>query len=540
MRVDVSLNKKRKCNPQCQQCNEWKDSIWLITVDRSLQKRNIYICGKCSNKNSRSQAVETAKQTNLKKYGVSSPTKLEFVKLKTKQTNLKKYGVESPSQSFEVKQKKELTCIKKYGVSNVFKLEKIKNKIKNTKIVKSGNSYFNNSKKRKDTVKARYGVENIKQLDHIKKKAQTTFERNWGSRKKELYDRISNTKISRYGKLEHAKLSLLAKNNCKTYLEFCHKVRQYIEETQLPCNSKQAEEYFKCDGTTLITALRFINRDDLVKDIIKTSSKERELLSFIQSIFKREIKLNDRNIITPQEIDIYIPELSLAFEFNGNYFHSEKFQKDKFSHYNKYKNCLDKGVALYTIFEGEWDTKKEKIKKFIKNLIIPKSRVFARKCEITYDIKALKKFIKDNHIQGLAKSHYYIGLVWEGAIVMALSIGNHHRKGKKVQVLNRVCFSEFHVIGGLKKLLKHVPKPLITWSDNRFSPLGTMYKNAGFTLEEELPPDYMYTYGGFLYSKQSQKKELVKCPKNLKEHEWALERGLIRIWDCGKKRWVIT
>ena len=39
-------------------------------------------------------------------------------------------------------------------------------------------------------------------------------------------------------------------------------------------------------------------------------------------------------------------------------------------------------------------------------------------------------------------------------------------------------------------------------------------------------------------SKQSQKKSNTGC-QNMTEHQWALEHGLARIWDCGKKRWII-
>ena len=41
-------------------------------------------------------------------------------------------------------------------------------------------------------------------------------------------------------------------------------------------------------------------------------------------------------------------------------------------------------------------------------------------------------------------------------------------------------------------------------------------------------------------SKQSQKKSSSNCPENLTEFQWAEMRGLKKIWDFGKKRWVYT
>jgi hypothetical protein len=63
----------------------------------------------------------------------------------------------------------------------------------------------------------------------------------------------------------------------------------------------------------------------------------------------------------------------------------------------------------------------------------------------------------------------------------------------------------------------------------------------GFTLEEELPPDYSYTDGHNRFSKQScQKKHLIKKGAvGNTEKEMAKSIGYGRIWDCGKKRWSL-
>jgi len=80
----------------------------------------------------------------------------------------------------------------------------------------------------------------------------------------------------------------------------------------------------------------------------------------------------------------------------------------------------------------------------------------------------------------------------------------------------------------------------LSWSDNRWSD-GSVYKKLGFTLDEHLKPDY--TYVSLInpkrrISKQSQKKSATNCPPEITELEWANTRGLARIWDCGKTRWV--
>jgi hypothetical protein len=59
---------------------------------------------------------------------------------------------------------------------------------------------------------------------------------------------------------------------------------------------------------------------------------EKELVDFIKSIYNGEIITNNRKILKGKELDIVLPELNLAIEFNGIYWHS---LKDKNYHLNK-------------------------------------------------------------------------------------------------------------------------------------------------------------------------------------------------------------
>ena len=52
------------------------------------------------------------------------------------------------------------------------------------------------------------------------------------------------------------------------------------------------------------------------------SIQEKELLDFVKSNYNGEIIHNDRSIIHPYELDIYLPDLRLAIEYNGDYWHA--------------------------------------------------------------------------------------------------------------------------------------------------------------------------------------------------------------------------
>lgn len=62
---------------------------------------------------------------------------------------------------------------------------------------------------------------------------------------------------------------------------------------------------------------------------------------------------NDRTIIKPKEIDIYLPDLKIGIEYNGLYWHSIENGTDKYSHRNKSLACRKLGIRLIHIFEFE-------------------------------------------------------------------------------------------------------------------------------------------------------------------------------------------
>ena len=63
-------------------------------------------------------------------------------------------------------------------------------------------------------------------------------------------------------------------------------------------------------------------------------------------------------------MDIYIPELKLGIEVNGDYWHSTQ-KSDKNNQLIKTNLCESKGIRLIHIWESEWRRDKE----FIKGLL---------------------------------------------------------------------------------------------------------------------------------------------------------------------------
>lgn len=253
------------------------------------------------------------------------------------------------------------------------------------------------------------------------------------------------------------------------------------------------------------------------------------------------------NILDGKEIDLYNDKLKLGIEYCGLYWHNELSPqpRDKYYHYNKYKKCLDQDIQLITIFSDEWLYRKDQVKGYLESKLINK-KIGARKCVCKIIHSTIgSKFIDQYHIQGKKSSKYYFGLYYKDDLVGVISYSLHHRNSKDL-VLDRMCFKRgTSIIGGAAKLvsfsLDYIQQPIISWSDNRWS-LGQVYKNCGFVLDSDLPSDYSYvkiSNPKKRISKQSMTKSKIKCPQSLTEKEYCEQLGYARIWDCGKKRWIL-
>ena len=106
--------------------------------------------------------------------------------------------------------------------------------------------------------------------------------------------------------------------------------------------------------------------DDSIEFLQAVSDAEISLRRYVQSIYDKDIIKNSREIISPYELDIYIPEKKLAIEFNGNYWHSTKF-KDKQYHQDKTIACAKNGVRLIHVYEYEWNN--DRTRKIIEEII---------------------------------------------------------------------------------------------------------------------------------------------------------------------------
>lgn len=264
----------------------------------------------------------------------------------------------------------------------------------------------------------------------------------------------------------------------------------------------------------------------------------------------QEVPLSDG-----KRLDLVDPEMMVAIEYCGLFWHHEHSPQPRMRNYHadKMLTASKDGYRLITIFEDEYLQRPAAVThRLLSILKYYSSQVSARKCTLQPESdKTAKEYLEKHHIQGPpAQLRYALGLRYNGELVGMLTAGDHHRQGHANElILSRLCFGDnIRVIGGSKRLFRHLCqyardhsyKQIKTWSDNRWTN-GDVYAHLGMTLEADTKPDYFYvdTHNPRCrLSKQSQRKKTTNCPNNTTEYDWALQRGLSRIWDCGHKSWV--
>lgn len=284
-----------------------------------------------------------------------------------------------------------------------------------------------------------------------------------------------------------------------------------------------------------------------------TSGAESEIGLWIKSLNLEIEKLRlPGNKTKKKEIDIYIRSCKVGIEYCGLYWHCENSPHPRLKGYHaeKMHAAQSLGIRLITVFEDEWLERKEQVKNFLTSVLGKNQvKIGARRCEVVFlNKKESDAFFEQNHIQGRSRAFMAVGLRYEGKLIGATSFSHHHRKvsGDAV-VLDRMAFAHGYTVGGgaSKMISFAIPalkdagfSKIISWSDNRWSQ-GAVYESTGFSLEGNLDPDYSYVKKGARYSKQSLKKSGEEKLSGKTEKELRKEQGYDRIWDCGKKRWVL-
>ena len=190
--------------------------------------------------------------------------------------------------------------------------------------------------------------------DIVKKMQSTTLEK-YGvvhfSQSSEFNEKFEKTCLERYGVRRPWQLKQVREKAWKTYEE----KTGYSHNMKNPNVIKKREEYW-VDKAGVKSNLCLVDPSKY-----KRSAQEIEIENFILQtglVDKGDLKISDRTILRPLELDILIKSKNLAIEFNGNHQH-QIIYKDKNYHYNKTIECEKQGIRLIHIWYEDFIKNKD-------------------------------------------------------------------------------------------------------------------------------------------------------------------------------------
>lgn len=509
-----------------------------------------------------SESKEKAKQTSRERYGTDHPTQADSVKYSMRTTIRKRLGVDNASQSVEIKQKKVDTCMRNHGVAYPMQSAEVKERSVESNRQNRGVDYPMQcvivQGKSGDTHFEKLGVRNPMQSEIIKARINNSnmeeYGVMWSTQIPTVKQQIDDTFYARYGCRRHTQIRenrVLTSTNPDvdhTYVLddasiLASMLNEYVSVSELA-------EFLGVHTETVYKSMRLYNIPNPIKS--PESTGQRQLRQYIESCISVDILVNDRDTLGGKELDIYIPSMKIAFEYNGNYYHSTRYNTDKLRHINKTNECELIGITLIQIFEDEWLYRNTQVKQKIASLLGVDKRdtVYARSC-VVVDItpKQAYEFLETNHIQGKTKSSIRYGLEHDGELVAVMTFGKGSSPFAKYMELSRYATSK-RVVGGFSKLMKHfwlmnrdVDK-LVSFADKRYS-TGNMYFQNGWTLVNTLAPNYTYLVNGKRVRKERfMRRHLANIFDNydesLTEEQNCTNNGVYRIYDCGLLKCEIT
>lgn len=441
-----------------------------------------------------------------------------------------KHGRRCPN-SVCLQKRKQKNCLEKYGVLHHMHVEDIKEKIKNTNLEKYGCKFPLQSdsvqKKMRATMIKRYGAPYTAQSKILQQKLrEVTF---W--KRIESFQRENNIILLTAPDPDLPIRSQKGQFQCKN----CNNIfERGINSTTQECHS------IECRVCTPLD---------------RSSKGEKALQDFISQYLKTECnKKFYFNGKLRYELDVYIPDLKIGFEFDGIYWHSEfSSGKPKNYHLEKQKFFQKKGIEVFFIRENEWSTKQEIIESYIKSkLNIIERKFFARNTTVKQvDHKTSSKFLSENHLQGNVYAHHNQGLfTTHGELICLLTLGKPRYNKKYDFEIYRFCSKlNCSIVGGFSKLFKffirsQIQKPSVVSYSNQRLFNGRLYQMNGFHLQRITQPNYMYTkdFRNLFPREKFQKHKLSNVLENfdpkISEIENMINHGYDRIWDCGNKVFV--
>lgn len=418
-------------------------------------------------------------------------------------------------------EKRKAKCLSKYGTEHYFDYQSMVIDARNTKKERYGDENYVNPEKCKQTKKERYGDENY---NNREKASETSFERYGASNPfgaKEIIDKATESLNLNHGGRGFASESISRKIRNTTLKDFGFVNAMQNQTISLRSSSNKRKlyygdqlfesitegideiysEYVENDGMSVnkLSKKIGISKKALLDSFKKngfeildrtyscnTSQGEQTLIDIITEInHDVNIVRNTRKIIAPKEIDIWLPDYNIGFEYHGSYWH----QKDKVGDLHRIKADLSNkaGIKLFQFFDYEVSNKYEAVKSIVMSALdLSSTIVSSSDCIVTVlDHEGAKDFYLKNSLLEYQEADIEYGLI--------------HKDYGLAQVisLKQTDHLKWKIVGHCSKLYHRILDNGFILRDflKRFSPETVMINiDARIPLDDYIPNKKMFLF----------------------------------------------
>lgn len=419
------------------------------------------------------------------------------------------------------------------------------------------------AKRTEETSLVKYGTTRPAQAESVKAKTQATFAERFGghpTQTAEVQLKRKRTNIERYGTatpaIEGSRIAKSIERRRETQFNkylvdvWPSRIKYIRDELNIEVLSTfiSAKSELHCRHTLCGTEWTAVPKPLPICPTCSSSKEEQGLRQFIEELGV-PFETNNRTVIKPLELDIYVPSLQVAVEMNGMFWHREG-HGCSIAEKTKLANAV--GVRLMHISDHDWHAHRDIVKSHIRHLLrCTTNKVNARACTVRFiTAKESRQFLEQTHLAGAANAKHHLGMFNCGSLVAVMTLGIP-RWGSKdgLELIRFSTVLNTSVRGGFSKLLSYArarlnPSRILSYCDLRTGD-GGVYRQSGFTFVGNTAPGYVYFRGREVLARQAAQKHKLQLllgdlfDKTLTEVQNMQRAGWSRIFDAGHQRWEL-
>lgn len=321
----------------------------------------------------------------------------------------------------------------------------------------------------------------------------------------------------------------------------------YLEEHALTCAEKEVQDHFGLVGSTLRILVHDVGRSDLMRRR-NTSRGEVDISSWVaEQLNPLPIQTNVRGLLKNKrlELDLVIPDKNIAVEYNGNVWHSMRYQTRQSAQLTKRLLCEDRGIRLIQIRDDEWRDKQELVKSLLNSIFGNlNKKYFARKLRLaTVSKMETHAFLNENHLMGSFNAGRSLGLITPQGDLVQLFVYKL-LKHKTIMDCSRICSKiNTSIVGGVSKLITNALRKhptvakVLSFVDLRYAD-GHSLKKIGF--------EHVSTTLGFRWTDGTNTYPRQACwVKNhskdgLSQAEYVESKNWYKLYDAGQAKFEMN